>query len=89
MIHIYREGNKVKGKFHTSINGWAANTNGWMWEFTIETCQDEPYAILLAERMQKDLSKKLEAIRRETYNEGWKDAKAKKSGKKDWFKSWW
>ena len=31
----------------------------------------------------------LEEIRRESYNEGWKDAKAKKGSKKTWFKCVW
>lgn len=83
MIEIFKDGNKVKGKFTTSIG------NGWYWTFTIATCEDDPYAIMLTERMQKDLAKKLEQIRKESYEEGWRDAKAKKSGKRDWFKSWW
>lgn len=83
MIDIFKDAIKVKGKFITSIG------NGWSWAFTISTCQDEPYAIMLSERMQKDLSNKLESIRREAYNEGWKDAKSKKVAKRTWFKSWW
>lgn len=40
-------------------------------------------------RVCKDLCDKLEQIRREEYNAGWKDAKSKKVAKRTWFKSWW
>lgn len=82
MIEILREETKVNVKFHTTIGG------GWSWTATLADCH-EPYAIMLKDRIQKDLSDKLERIRRESYEDGWRDAKAKKHGKKTWFKSWW
>jgi hypothetical protein len=45
-------------------------------------------AELLKRQFQKKLSDELEAIRREAYNQGWKDAKAK-TKKQTWFTGWW
>jgi len=52
-------------------------------------CSDKQYAMLLREHIEQKLSRKLEQIRRESYEQGWKDAKSKKVAKKTWFKSWW
>lgn len=62
---------------------------GMIYNVQVKNCEDDAYAILLRARIEKDLSDKLEAIRREAYNEGWKDAKSKKVAKRTWFKSWW
>lgn len=42
-------------------------------------------AILLRNQINMDLSKKIEQIRREAYELGWKDAKGKKLPKRTWF----
>lgn len=42
-------------------------------------------AILLRNQIQKDLSDKIEKIRRDAYNLGWKEAKSKKVAKRTWF----
>jgi len=42
-------------------------------------------AILLRNQMQNDLHKHIEKIRRDAYELGWKDAKSKKTRKRDWF----
>ena len=60
------------------------------WIFTTQfNCKSDAYAILLAQRMSDDMQNKLESIRREYYNLGWKEAKSKKSPKRTWFSGWW
>lgn len=83
MIEFSLEEKKVRVKITSTIG------LGWAWLVTVNECEAKPYAILLKDRLEKDMSNKLEAIRREAYNEGWKDAKSKKVAKKTWFKSWW
>ena len=41
-------------------------------------CEDENYAGLLAAEMHDQFSKKIEAVKREAYDRGWRDAKAKR-----------
>lgn len=50
-------------------------------------CTDEIYADLLVKNFQEHLSNRLQGIRRSAYEEGWKDAKAKKK-KETWFAGW-
>lgn len=52
-------------------------------------CSEPWIAILLYRQLEKEMCDKLEKIRRESYEEGWRDAKAKKSGKKTWFSRLW
>ena len=42
-------------------------------------------AVLLRNQIQSDLNNKIETIRREAYELGWKEAKSKKIRKRDWF----
>ncbi len=57
--------------------------------FTLEwNCDSEVYAGLLADAMQRQTKETLKAIRREAYNEGWRDAKAKRK-KATWFGGCW
>lgn len=49
---------------------------------------DACYANLLGDHLRSKLNNKLRAIREEAYEQGWKDAKAKRK-KKDWFSGWW
>ena len=42
-------------------------------------------AILLRNQMQNDLHKHIEKMRRDAYELGWKEAKSKKTRKRDWF----
>lgn len=49
---------------------------------------DPVWAALFAEAMNKELSERLKAIREESYNRGWKDAKARKQ-KQTFFAWWW
>lgn len=81
MIEFLREGSLIKVKVKTTVLG------GHWWAPVIE-CNSEPYASLLRQHMHEDLNHKLEAIRREAYLKGWKDAKAKVK-KETWFSGWW
>lgn len=57
--------------------------------FTLNINETYAYqAELLTRQLNDQLQKKLEAIRKEAYEQGWKDAKAK-SAKKTWFSRWW
>lgn len=47
-------------------------------------CGSEVYAGLLTEAMRKAFGNAVQAARREAYNDGWRDAKAK-TAKRDWF----
>lgn len=57
------------------------------WSLRLE-CASKSYAFLLRENLYRNMTNKLEAIRKEAYNQGWKDAKAK-TRKRDWFRSLW
>jgi len=51
-------------------------------------CNDDVYAELLKDQFNKHMEKKLESIRREAYDNGWRDAKGHKK-RSDWFSRWW
>jgi len=57
---------------------------GWHIEIPYQR-NTEMDAILLRNQLQSDLSNKIEKIRRDAYNAGWKEAKSKKTRKRDWF----
>lgn len=77
MIHFYRDENKVKIKIEHGIFG----TNEY---FETEIQQDFPYqAELLTLQLRENLNSKLAEIKREAYNQGWKDAKAR-TRKRKW-----
>lgn len=59
-------------------------TIGWNINFKAQR-SGEMDAILLRNQIQKDLSDKIEKIRRDAYNLGWKEAKSKKVAKRTWF----
>lgn len=59
-----------------------------IWTFS-HAHTDQYYSALACQQMQKQLGDALEAIRRESYEQGWKDAKARKGGKGDWFSRQW
>ena len=59
----------------------------WTYNFRWTT-NDEAYSQLLTNQINEDVKKNLKVIRREAYNEGWKDAKAKRK-KESWFGGWW
>lgn len=76
MIKVSREQKDVTVNLSLSI--------GWNITLRYER-SGEMDAILLSNQIQSDLQKKIETIRREAYELGWKQAKSKKVSKKDWF----
>lgn len=76
VLAIRREGSKVIFKFPTVLNRY--------FTFAIER-GDEVDAALLAADMNARLDAAVQTARRDAYTQGWRDAKAKKSGKSDWF----
>lgn len=50
-------------------------------------CGDPHYAALLTTHFNDRLASRIEAIRKEEYDKGWRDAKSKKVPKKNWFSS--
>ena len=76
MIQIGNEKETVNVKLIMSI-GWHVQLN--------YPRHNEMDAILLRNQLQKDINKKIESIRRDAYELGWKEAKSKKTRKRDWF----
>lgn len=58
----------------------------WLYHFTWKT-HDEAYAQMLAYHVNKSLKEKMQEIRQQSYEQGWKDAKAKRK-KETWFSGW-
>lgn len=76
MIEIKTEGSKTKAIITLSI--------GYVISFSSERgCELD--ALLLRNQILNDLYKKIETIRKEAYEKGWKDAKAKKIAKPKFF----
>lgn len=81
MIKFSREGTRVKIDVSASVMGY---------HFTFYHELKEDYlAELMRQDYQNHLEKRIEEIRRDEYNQGWRDAKSKKIAKRTWFKSWW
>jgi len=80
MIDVSTSGSKVSVIIETGVDGFNL-------PLTWETNQ-QLYAILLRDSIEKHMNERLEKIRRAAYNSGWKDAKAK-TKKQNWFAGWW
>lgn len=80
MIQFTREGTKVRIEI-------SSNALSKSFLFYHECGQDH-FASLMDDSYQERMSQSLERIRREAYNQGWKDAKAKVK-KESWFSGWW
>lgn len=59
----------------------------YTWNAPIQ-CSSKAYALLLQENFNTAMQNKLENIRKEAYNQGWKNAKAK-TFKNKWFSCLW
>lgn len=78
MIKFTRDGSKVKIAIEHGIFGNEQY-------FDLEIIQSADYqAELLKQAMRKHLDTRIEAIRREAYNKGWKDKSSHKM-KQTWF----
>lgn len=77
MITINRESGDVRISFKisTSVRNEVS---------AVAQCGDQLYAELLTQKIRSDFESMVEAIRREEYHRGWKDAKAKRR-KEKWF----
>lgn len=76
MINISRDKEVVQLKFDTGV--------GFYIPFEYKRhCEMD--AELLMARMQAQLNERIEMIRREAYNRGWKDKASKKVRKSEWF----
>jgi len=62
--------------------------NGQEIDFIEMTFCDDVHAELLNQAFNKRMEAKLEQIRREAYNQGWKDKSAHRK-KETWFSKWW
>lgn len=78
MIKIERFEKKVRIK----IEHGTYYNNAELWFYW--DCDNELFAQLLANQLDRQLSDKMKAIRREEYEKGWKDAKGHKT-KANWF----
>mgnify|MGYP001569010560 CR=1 FL=1 len=80
--HVKIEGSKVVivVEFY---NGMAGD---YTWKFTND-CGNERYAGLAASALQSQLQDKMRTIRQEAYEDGYKDAKAKRK-RKNLFSGW-
>jgi hypothetical protein len=81
MINIVADDTKVKINVEVFIPFWETRTFVFDWE-----CGSRWAAGLLATAMRDAFYTKVKAARAEAYEQGWKDAKAKKS-KESWFRN--
>jgi len=80
MIKFRREGKAVRIEIHPKI----VNNEFVHLDYN---CNDEWYAVLLLNHLEERMKIELTAIRKQSYFEGWRDAKAKRA-KQTWWKGW-
>lgn len=83
MIYFTRAGTTVKCIAHVDVPNYEKTSLYFYWETGSNIS-----AGLLSAEMEKQLSAKLETIRRESYEAGWRDAKAKKEKRKYFNLGW-
>lgn len=81
MIDIKREGTFVKVVVDSQ---WPISGQ---YSFQWDTGRND-FACLLSENLKNKMVRDIERMRRDAYNQGWKDAKAK-AKKETWFSGWW
>ena len=84
-IDFSRSGKSVECKVTIMVPGYGKEVT---WTFTHEH-SDEFYASFVSSAMADHMRDAIEKMRRDSYCAGWKDAKAKKSGKQTWFRRFW
>lgn len=82
MITFERNGTDVECKVDLKMPYWDTRVFHFKWGASSEVCSS-----LLTKHAETALSDRLKEIRKEAYNQGWKDAKAK-TKKKEWFNGW-
>ena len=75
-LYIRRNGTKVEVKIPTVLD--------YHYNFSIE-CNDDVRAELLARDMDGRIERAVAGARKQAYEDGWRDAKAKKVAKRSWF----
>ena len=83
MIRIKRDNEKVVLLFDTGLPHDCEGKTTVAWDFTVTTPAPY-YAQLVTDYYRDRLRSEMQRIRREAYEEGWADAKAKRK-KQDWF----
>lgn len=80
------ERDKEKVHLRVKVRPARCETN-WTHTFTYEACS-EPGAGMFIECLETRMGDTLEALRKEAYENGWRDAKAK-AAKRSWFSRFW
>lgn len=76
-------------EYRTTGDAVSIEINSGVGKFTFKhECGRDYLASLMRDQHQKHMNSVLEEVRRQSYNQGWKDAKSK-SKKVTWFKGWW
>jgi len=83
MIRINRDNEKVVLLFDTDLPHDCKGSTTVAWDFRVTTPAPY-YAQLVTDYYRDRLRSEMQRIRREAYEEGWADAKAKRK-KQDWF----
>lgn len=84
-IDFQKNGTKVECKVTIDV---PYNPNGGVWTFDFEH-SDNFYAGFACDAMGNQMRTAIEKMRRDAYEQGWKDAKSKKVEKQIWFRRFW
>lgn len=75
-------------QYRTSGDSVKIHVESGVGNFTFtHSCGHDYLAGLMRDQYEKHMNSAIESIRRESYNKGWKDAKAK-TKKQTWFSGW-
>ena len=85
MISIERNGAELRVVLESGVHTGTEPTRF----VATYNCGAEWAAYLLRENINDRMRARLSAIRKEAYEQGWKDAKSKKGAKTAWFSQWW
>ena len=83
MIAFERSGKDVRATVEIKVPDYEPREFYFDWR-----CEDAAYAGLLTAEMRNQINAALAAIRREEYNNGWRDAKAKQGRQSIFIGSW-
>lgn len=83
MISFKRDGTVVRSDVTIFVPNYEARVFYFKWE-----AGSGAYAGFVSAQMQREMNAGLKAIRKDAYEQGWKDAKAKRT-KEEWFSGTW
>lgn len=76
-------------RFRTNGSDVKIDVQSGVGEFTFShNCGQDYLAGLMRDQYERHMNSVIEELKRKYYNEGWKDAKAKRK-KATWFSGWW